>query len=273
MDGRNFVNLCLNFPDWITLLPPSGSHSFLLDISQFQASDCIHRFSLFDALAGLAIITRVICLKLNALEFDCDLSQLGNHDFNNLFIKSLGIMDLSAELTAGLLYDGYSSYFHKLKITRCPLNLIKWQAPYSYDLTLEDVVISEVFCSYLSTWKGSQLTFNNCPSLNDHALEKLSALVPHSPGPKKLFAYRIRALHIHDCSNFSFATFRRIVEERNARVPALNNGIDRYSDINFVLEHITITGRRPFLYPDDRTWLALFPRDNLDKSTWPQSWN
>jgi hypothetical protein len=69
------------------------------------------------------------------------------------------------------------------------------------------------------------------------------------------------ALHIHDCSNFSFATLRRTVEERNARIAALNNN-GNAQNINSALARVTITGRRPFLSPDDRAWLASLPQDD-----------
>jgi hypothetical protein len=168
---------------------------------------------------------------------------------------TLEIMDLSEELTAGLLYDGYNCWFRELTITRCPLDLIK-RAPYSHDLTFKDMASTEDFCSYLYTWEGTRLTFNNCPSPNDHVLEQLSAFVPHSPG-SRLFAYRIWVRHIHNCSDFSFATLRRAVEERNACVVVRNN-------LNSALACVTITGRCPFLYPDDRAWLASFPPDDLN---------
>ena len=64
------------------------------------------------------------------------------------------------------------------------------------------------------------------------------------------------ALHIRDCSNFSFVTLRQMVEKRNVRVTETNSGYMA----NFTLTYVTVSGRRPSLGPDDRKWLA-FPQD------------
>lgn len=241
LDGWNFVNLFRNAPHWldsfVTMKEPD------LSVSHFRQAevDDLGRFSFNDA---WPIFSRVACLELENLDFDCIFGPESEELWSEH--RYIGLTDLSGKLTAVILLN--TAMCTSLDITRCPLGRIT-NLPSPYELTFDEIDDGDSICRLLTRWRGGVLHMQNCPGFNDDVLEMLGEASYYDEEHSTFNASNLFQLRLENCHNFSTLALREMVERR---IEALINEPEQE-----LTKICTISGQNvPALRQEDRDWLT-----------------
>ena len=192
----------------------------------------------------LSHIPRVSSFGLHDVEFEIESDRRMNElPYGFVSISSLGISNLSATLTAGVLSyaDLSEETLECVSIARCPLTEVS-NVPYSCELYLYDIPTPQDIFPYLSSWEGLNLEIRNSPGFNDDILEMLSMV---SEDGESVYVPDLFSLELYNCTNFSIEALQRMVYARP----------QNHSEV-FRLIYLTINNCFPEVSLGARSWFA-----------------
>jgi hypothetical protein len=253
LDGRNFIDACKRFPNWINELCIRDS-GFVLSIAHLSRSEGEDaHFSLYDA---LGCMENLLHLKLKETEFSIE---RGSHDFQSIDLNVMGLAleGLSCDLIHEFFFVSHllgedSESLPDLEITRCPLAAFEAAMEVLRCVTLKHITDSDELLCFFRQHSCYYVVVEDCSGFNDHVLKEISAEVNLSFDVEWDIQVGLAiwdTLSIIDCTDFSMDALKQMVlAHRRGEQPLLE---------------LFVYGI-PLPSEEDQAWF----RDNLNNFSW-----
>jgi hypothetical protein len=181
IDGRNFIDACKRFPDWIDELSTEDS-DFVLCIVHLTCSEGENfQFPLYEA---LGCMTNLCHLVLRETEFSIE---PGSHDYQSIDLNLIGLTleSLSYDFIHEFLFVGL---FHvtedhfTLEINRCPLaafDISDFEV--QGEVTLKHITDSDELVRFFLQRACYGIHLEDCSGFDDHFLREISVNLDKVP--------------------------------------------------------------------------------------------
>jgi len=263
LNATIFMHLALDLSDWFhDLFNDEKNYGMHLTISRYEFfgkeyhgdSPRYTVFQLFEEIASLdQTLMRLSLHELTVVPRPIENStSSSDSDRSELQLECLTCENVSREFLFALFSHFIINIEQQAVFTASsfPMNI---RLQDSHELILEALPRNARAQHIFQSWMGNSLVVRGCDGFNDTFLECLFELGVNT---EDCAAPRMQYIAIEDCTNFTFAALKLLIEERQAS--AREFGYHGYFN---KIESLAVTGKAPHLTNEERRWFE----ENIDE--------